>query len=148
LLYAVNSDAPYHERVREWWEAAVNDEDLVGLARVVLLGFLRLATSSRVFPRHLKAGAAATTFHTWFAQDNIRVVREKDDHWATLTSLLHRSGTAGNLTIDAHLAALAITHDAVLASCDTDFAASKGCVGKIHSRENRVSMLGRKPCRA
>jgi uncharacterized protein len=126
LLYAVNSDAPHHERVREWWEAAVNDEESLGLAWVVLLGFLRLATSPRVFPRPLTAGTAAAKVDTWLTQDNIRVVREKDDHWATLKSFLHGTGTAGNLTTDTHLAALAVTHDAVLVSCDTDFARFKG----------------------
>jgi toxin-antitoxin system PIN domain toxin len=126
LLYAVNSDAPHHERVREWWEAAVNYEDPIGLPWLVLLGFLRLATSPRVFPRPLTTGTAAMKLDTWLAQDNIRIVREKDDHWPTLKSLLQRSGTAGNLTTDAHLAALAITHDAVLVSCDTDFARFKG----------------------
>jgi uncharacterized protein len=122
LRYAVNSGAPHHERIREWWEAAVNDEDTVGLPWVVLLGFLRLASSPRVFPLPLAAGTAAAKIDTWLTQDNIRVVREKDDHWATLKSLLHHSGTAGNLTTDAHLAALAITRDAVLVSCDADFA--------------------------
>jgi len=33
---------------------------------------------------------------------------------------------AGNLTTDAHMAVLALTHDAVLVSCDTDFARFKG----------------------
>lgn len=126
LLYAVNSDSPHHGRIHEWWEAAVNDEDSVGLPWVVLLGFLRLATSPRVFARPLTAGAAVAKVDTWLTQDNIRVVGEKDGHWATLKLLLHRSGTAGNLTTDAHLAALAITHDAVLVSCDTDFARFKG----------------------
>lgn len=53
-------------------------------------------------------------------------VREKDDHWETLKSLLRDTSTAGNLTTDAHLAALALSHDAVLVSCDGDFARFKG----------------------
>jgi predicted nucleic acid-binding protein len=36
--------------------------------------------------------------------------------------ILEQTGTAGNLTTDAHLAALAISHGAVLVSCDADFA--------------------------
>ncbi|MCC6777448.1 MAG: PIN domain-containing protein [Hyphomicrobiales bacterium] len=56
----------------------------------------------------------------------MRVVREKDDHWPTLRSLLRSSGTAGNLTTDAHLAALAISYDATLVSCDSDFGRFKG----------------------
>lgn len=125
VLYAVNSDAAQHKRMREWWEAAMNGDDTVGLTWVVLLGFLRLATNPRVFPRPLAPGLAAAMVDRWLSHDNIRVVREKDGHWETLTSLLRDSGTAGNLTTDAHLAALAMTHDAVLASCDTDFARFK-----------------------
>lgn len=112
LLYAVNSDAALHQRVRAWWEAAVNDEETIGLPWVVLLGFLRLTTNPRVFPRPLAPDAAAAKVDTWLAQDNIRIVSEKDDHWESLKTLLHHSGTAGNLTTDAHLAALALTHDA------------------------------------
>jgi uncharacterized protein len=121
LLYAVNSDAAQHERSREWWERAVNDEEVIGLAWVVLLGFLRLSTNPRVFPRPLSADAAAARLDTWLARDNIRVVSEKADHWTILKRLLRGSGTAGNLTSDAHLAALALSHDAVLVSSDADF---------------------------
>jgi toxin-antitoxin system PIN domain toxin len=110
----------------------VNDEDPVGLPWIVLLEFLRLATSPRVFPAPLTTETAAANLDTWLAQDNIRVVREKDDHWAALKSLLHDSGTAGNLTTDAHRAALAITHDA---RAITTSPTSRDCVGRIRSRE-------------
>lgn len=126
LLYAVNSDAAQHERAREWWENAVNDEDVIGLAWVVLLGFLRLSTNPRVFPRPLAPELAAATLEAWLSRDNVRVVREKDEHWETLKLLIGDTGTAGNLTTDAHLAALALSHDAVLVSSDTDFARFKG----------------------
>jgi toxin-antitoxin system PIN domain toxin len=126
LLYAVNSDAAQHGLVHAWWERAMNDEDSLGLPWVVLLGFLRLATDARVFPRPLAPEAAAQRIERWLARENVRIVREKDDHWSTLKSLLRNSGTAGNLTTDAHLAALALTHDAVLVSCDADFGRFKG----------------------
>jgi uncharacterized protein len=126
LLYAVNSDAAQHKRARTWWEQAVNDEETIGLAWVVLLGFLRLSTNPRVFPRPVTPDVAVATLDAWLARDNIQVVREKDDHWSTLRPLLGSTGTAGNLTTDAHLAALAISHDAVLVSSDTDFARFKG----------------------
>ncbi len=126
LLYAVNSDAPQHTRARQWWERAVNSEDVIGLAWVVMLGFLRLSTNPRVFPRPLAPDDAVARLDAWLARDNVRVVGEKDGHWATLKPLLADAGTAGNLTTDAHLAALAISHDAVLVSSDTDFARFKG----------------------
>ncbi len=43
-------------------------------------------------------------------------------HAEILFSFLETLGTAGNLTTDAHLAALAIEYRAELISCDTDFA--------------------------
>jgi len=74
LLYAVNSEAAQHERAREWWENAVNDEDLIGLAWVVLLGFLRLSTNPRVFPRPLAPDVAAAKLDAWLGRGNVRVV--------------------------------------------------------------------------
>jgi toxin-antitoxin system PIN domain toxin len=126
LLYAVNADAAQHGRARAWWEHALNDEDTVGLTWVVLLGFLRLSTNPRVFPRPLAPDVAAAKLDAWFARDNVRVVREKDEHWETLKPLLGATGMAGNLTTDAHLAALVLSYDAVLVSTDTDFARFKG----------------------
>jgi toxin-antitoxin system PIN domain toxin len=126
LLYAVNSDAAQHTRAREWWERAVNDEEIIGLAWVVLLGFLRLSTHPRVFPRPLAPNVAAAKIDAWLARENVRMVRERDDHWEILKGLLNGTGTAGNLTTDAHLAALALSHDAVLVSSDTEFARFKG----------------------
>jgi predicted nucleic acid-binding protein len=38
-----------------------------------------------------------------------------------LRLLIEQAGTAGNLTSDAHLAALAIEHNAMLCSADSDF---------------------------
>jgi predicted nucleic acid-binding protein len=50
------------------------------------------------------------------------VISPGENHWALLRALLEEVGTGGNLTTDAHLAALAIERGAVLASCDGDFA--------------------------
>jgi len=44
---------------------------------------------------------------------------------ASVADLLRRCG-AGNLTTDAHLAALAIEHGALLCSCDPDFGRFSG----------------------
>lgn len=126
LLYAVNSQAPEHLRARAWWEGALNDDDIVGLPWVVLLGFLRVSTNPRVFPRPLSPAAAMARIDAWLAQENVQVVRERDDHWARLRGLLAGSGISANLTTDAHLAALALSHDAVLVSSDRDFGRFKG----------------------
>ena len=76
----------------------------------------------RVFPRPLEPAAAFERVDAWLGHSNIRVVHEGDEHWRMLRELLSGSGTAGNLTTDAHLASLAIAHGATLVSCDADFA--------------------------
>jgi toxin-antitoxin system PIN domain toxin len=121
LLYAVNRDSAHHDVIRRWWEDAINGDEPVGLAWVVLLGFLRLSTHPRVFPSPLDADQATDRVDAWLAHPNVKIVRETDEQWRLLKSQLDETGTAGNLTTDAHLASLAITHGATLVSCDTDF---------------------------
>jgi toxin-antitoxin system PIN domain toxin len=126
LLYTINSDAKHHEPALRWWEAAINGDEPIGLPWVVLLGFLRITTNTAIFPHPLDVEAASAKVGAWLALATTRIVREKDAHWDVLRSLLAESGAAGNLTTDAHLAALAITHGAVLVSFDGDFARFKG----------------------
>ncbi len=121
LLYAVNADSAHHAACRAWWEKILGEDEPVGLPWIVLLGFLRIATSPGVFPRPLSLGAAVDKIDTWLALDNVRVARENDAQWDVMRGLLSATGAAGNLTTDAHLAALAISQDATLASCDADF---------------------------
>ncbi len=62
----------------------------------------------------------------WLAQPVATVVHPTDRHSAVLRELLTPLGAAGNLTSDAHLAALAIEHGATLHSCDNDFSRFSG----------------------
>ena len=55
----------------------------------------------------------------------IKIIQETENHWAVLRELVETTGMAGNLTTDAHLAAMAISQGAVLVSCDADFARFK-----------------------
>ena len=81
--------------------------------------------SRHLFPT-AGSGSAIGKVDAWLSLDSTRLVREKDEHWDVLRSLLAETGTAANLATDAHLAALAISHGGVLVSCDTDFARFKG----------------------
>ncbi len=126
LLYAINENAVHHAAALRWWEEAVNGDEPVGLPWIVLLGFLRLAVNPAVFPHPLEAETAVRKVDTWLALEVARPLSEKDEHWDVLKPLLADSGTAGNLTTDAHLAALAISHGAVLVSFDNGFSRFKG----------------------
>lgn len=121
LLYAVNRDAAHHEPVCRWWEESLNGEEPVGLCWSVLLGFLRIATNPRIFPEPLPTEDVLERIDRWLSHENTRLVQETDEHWFILRQLLEQTGTAGNLTTDAHLASLAIGNGATLVSCDSDF---------------------------
>lgn len=122
LLYAVNRDTTHHARAKGWLERLLSGEEPVALPWVVLLGFLRLATSARIFPQPLTAEQALTVVDGWLARSHVVRLAPGDGHWTILKDLLSDAGTGGNLTTDAHLAALAIEHGAELCSTDSDFA--------------------------
>ena len=126
LLYAVNSDSAHHVAVRPFWEEMASGDEEIGFSWSVLSGFLRLSTNAAVFPRPLEPEDALAKIDEWLALPSARVVTESDGHWSIFRRLLGDSGTAGNLTTDAHLAALAIGRGAVLVSCDGDFARFEG----------------------
>jgi hypothetical protein len=122
LLYAVNRDSSRHERAKAWLEDTLSGDELVALPWVVLLGFIRLSTNPRILPRPLAAERAVGVVDSWLAQPPVITLGAGDEHWRILRDLLQESGTAGNLTTDAHLAALAIENGAELCSSDSDFA--------------------------
>lgn len=49
------------------------------------------------------------------------LVAPRSGHWSVLRNLIEQSGTAGNLTSDAHIAALALEHGCPIYSTDNDF---------------------------
>ncbi len=121
LLYAVNTAAPRHAQARSWLDGALAGREPVGFAWTVLLAFLRLTTHPAVFPRPLTVGEATEIVRAWLAQPAAIVVDPTPRHADLLAGLLAEAGTAANLVGDAHLAALALEHDAVLVSFDADF---------------------------
>ena len=121
LVHAYNSESPVHRPARAWWEGLLNGDRPVGLAWVTLLGFIRIATHRAILARPLPAGAACGHVRAWLARPCAMVLPAGDRHAEILFGLLEHLGTAGNLTTDAHLAALCIEHQAELHSTDADF---------------------------
>jgi uncharacterized protein len=71
LLSAVNRHSPHHERAQTWVARVLSGEEPVALPWVVLLGFLRLATSLRFFSRPLEAEHALTVIDGWLARATV-----------------------------------------------------------------------------
>lgn len=126
LLYAVNERSMHHKPARAWLDRSLSSGETVGFAWVALLAFLRLSTHAAVFPRPLEPSAAADVAKQWLRSPGAIVLQTGRRHLSLLSGFLHEAGTAGNLVNDAHLAALAVEHDAEIASYDGDFARFAG----------------------
>jgi toxin-antitoxin system PIN domain toxin len=98
----------------------------VGLAWFVLIGVLRLSTRPQIFSSPLTVSEGLDVIDGWLAQPSTVVLHPTERHTAIIRGLLEPFGTAGNLTGDAHLAALAIEHGGELCSADHDFARFPG----------------------
>ena len=122
LIYAVNSDAPLNRKAKAWLESALAGQETVGFPWNVLLAFLRLTTRPGLFRHALPVETAFDLLASWLNQPSATIVNPGPRHLEVLRGLLQPLGTGGNLTSDAHLAALAIEHGAVLCSSDSDFA--------------------------
>ncbi len=121
LIHAYNQDSPVHAAARRWWEGLLNRDRPVGLAWVAILGFIRISTHRQILARPLPAAAACAHARAWLERPYVSILQPGSRHAEILFGLFESLGTAGNLTTDAHLAALAIEHQAELHSRDADF---------------------------
>lgn len=122
LMYAVNRDARPHAACREWLAEALGDPGRpVGFSWSVTLAFIRLSTRAGILPRPLRVDVALGVVEAWLATPAATWVHPTDRHFTLVKRLLAECGTGGNLTGDAHLAALALEHGATVVTCDQDF---------------------------
>lgn len=131
LLYAVDSVAADHERALTWLDSSLQGAEAVGLAWVALLAFVRISTNPSILPTPLPAGDAVAQVESWLGAPAAVVAHPTARHAGILRGLLNEAGTAGNLTTDAHLAALAVEHGAQIVSYDRDFARFTGVAHRI-----------------
>ena len=127
LVHAYNTDFPGHPAAKGWWERAVNGgRASVGLPWAATLGFLRIVTSRAVLAKPLPVSDAVGIARGWLSQAAVHIVVPGERHGEIVFRLLEEVGAAGNLTTDAHLAALALEYRAEIATTDADFARFHG----------------------
>lgn len=126
LVHAHNADSPAHALARDWWDGCLAGPEGVGLAWAAVLGFIRITTNRRIVARPLPVADVMTWVAGWLDLPHIHLVQPSETHFERLRAELVKLGTAGNLTIDAHLAVLAMERGYTLFSTDADFSRFAG----------------------
>jgi toxin-antitoxin system PIN domain toxin len=126
LLYAYNTDAKEHTRARRWLESVLSGTDLVGLCWQTITAFIRIGTNPRAFPKPFSISEATEIVSNWMALPSVTMLLPGERHWLILGKLLTEGQAYGPLVMDAHLAALAIEHGAILYTNDRDFSRFSG----------------------
>jgi hypothetical protein len=126
LIYSADESSRHYGQARSWLEQALSGTEEMGFAWMALLGFVRISTNPAAFGNALSPSRAFEYVDSWLGSPVARLVHPGAQHAVHMRNLLMPLGTAGNLTSDAHLAALAIEHGAELCSSDNDFSRFEG----------------------
>ena len=126
LVYAYDPRSRHHAQARQWWEDQLNGSRMIGLAWVGMLGFIRILTNRRMYENPYTPSEILEIVHFWLEQPHGEDCSPFRSTFLSVGKLLNQLGTAGNLTTDAHLAALAIERGLILQTTDADFARFPG----------------------
>jgi len=121
LIYAYDDSSEFHDHSRAWLEDAFSEVVPVKLAWSTIHAFLRLSTHPSVHLHPLAMREAVQIVETWLARPTVGILEPGTAYWMILSRILNETQVRGALVSDAHLAALAIEHGAVLHSADRDF---------------------------
>jgi toxin-antitoxin system PIN domain toxin len=120
LFYAIDPTSDHHESAARWLEDAVNAREEFGLAWPTIHQFLRLGTNP-AFPGCMSDEEAIGWVAEWL-DAGVQPVSDSDVSWDLFIELVAASARLlRNAIDDAHLAAIAISRGATLASFDDDF---------------------------
>ncbi|HLA95516.1 MAG TPA: TA system VapC family ribonuclease toxin [Pyrinomonadaceae bacterium] len=122
ILYAYVPDFPQHERASAWLEKTLsNGEHVVLIAWQVATAFLRISTNPRIFDDPLSMELAKSYLDHLFSHPFVRQVNPTDRHWEIYSKILIEQNLTGDIVMDAHIAAIAVEHNAIVASTDKHF---------------------------
>lgn len=123
LIYAVNTDAPEHQRARMVLDAQRRTRGLWFLTWGIVYEFLRVSTHRGVFAKPLTITAAMEWIDVLRSSPSCRMLSETERHAEVVQELVRRHPRlAGNPVHDLHTAALMLEHGVTtLFTADTDF---------------------------
>jgi toxin-antitoxin system PIN domain toxin len=124
LVYAADSDSPFHAPCREWLEQQRSRPDAWYTTWSILYEFLRVTTHVKVMRRPWTAQGAWKFVAALLQSPGFGVLAETDRHAEVARGVIAElPELSGNLVHDAHTAILMREHGIVrICTRDTDFA--------------------------
>ena len=120
LLYAHDESSDFQASASAWLKSVLLTEQ-VFFSWHTITGFLRISTHPRLSNSPLTIEQAIEIVNSWLEPDNTHLVALEKKNWPLFASMLIDGQAKGNLVMDAHLAAMAASCGAKLASTDRDF---------------------------
>jgi toxin-antitoxin system PIN domain toxin len=108
LLHARRRELEHHEEARALLRGLAEGHEPWALPWPCVYDFLRVVTHPRVFDLPTKMAVAFEDLDSLLASPSLMLLGEGPAHEGHLRRTVNRSGVAGNLVQDAHIAALAI----------------------------------------
>lgn len=122
LVNAHRPEANDHHRYLRWLDDARRADEPLGVASLVLSGFVRIVTHPRVFREPTPVDLALKFAESLRTAPNALAIVPGPRHWGIFARLCRSAEARGNLVPDAYLAALAIERGATWYSADRGFA--------------------------
>lgn len=134
LVGVYRDDDPHHVEIREWLRQTLAAGERILLTPIVVAGFVRVSTNTKVFPLATSPEEAIAQIDQLLRSRLVSWALPGPRHWQVFANLCQRSQAQGNLVSDAAIAAVAIEHGATLVSLDRDFARFPGLRWELPSR--------------
>jgi len=125
LIYAHDRDSEFYPAAVEWLENALSDQQ-VFFSWHTITGFLRIITHPSALKHPATIEKAVSIVDEWLELGNIHLVSLEKKNWPLFSAALVDGQATGNLVMDAHLAAMAASCGATLATTDRDFSRFTG----------------------
>lgn len=120
LLYAYDRNSTLHLEAKQWLEQTLSEQE-VFFSWQTITGFLRILTHPSILKNPAPLSEAVQVVSDWLERENTHLVSFGKRNWPLFAKMLIESQATGNLVMDAHVAAMAASCGATVASTDRDF---------------------------
>lgn len=121
LIYAFRPESPEHPAARDWLTGLLIRGERLLLTSAALVSFARLLTSPRIVRRPVGVDQVLAFIDSLRSEPGTQQAEPGPGYPEIFARICTEGGLQGNDIPDAHLAAVAIEHGAVLATHDRGF---------------------------